>query len=145
MKSENENTVANGSGDPGESKPRAKTLAVFPQFRVENVRTTSEWYRDFLGFEIGEYFLEPPVFVHIRRDYIVFQIGLAHEQAAITRTATGLGCNAYIWTDNIDTLAEDYRSRGVKILEGPVNRQYACREILIEDCNGLRLCFAQRI
>lgn len=122
----------------------AKILGVFPQFRVADVKSTAEWYRDFLGFEIGEYFLDPPVFVHIRRDYTVFQIGLAHESAAITRPAGGLGCNAFVWTDQVDNLAEEFLSKGVRILEGPVDRQYACREILVEDSNGLRLIFAQR-
>ncbi len=137
-----------GSRDihPVDSKAvSAKLIAVFPQFWVNNVRITAEWYRDFLGIEIGEYFLDPPVFVHIRRDYIVFQIGLAHEPASITRTAAGLGCNAYVWTDQVDNLAQEFLSKGVRIVDGPVDRKYACREMIIEDCNRLRFCFAQRI
>ena len=144
MNTSGQNQGALGSSDHKPKARRAKILAVFPQFWVEDVKFTAEWYRDFLGFEIGEYFLDPPVFVHIRRDYIVFQIGRAHEPAAITRPAGGLGCNAYVWTDQVDNLNEEFRAKGVRILEGPVDRQYACREIMVEDCNGLRLIFAQR-
>lgn len=32
----------------------AKLLVAFPQFRVADVAKTTEWYRDSLGFTIGE-------------------------------------------------------------------------------------------
>ncbi len=126
-----------------DEKP-AKLLVAFPQFRVEDVAKTAEWYRNKLAFTIGEYFLDPPVFAHIWRDSVVIQIGLAHNQDAVTRPATGLGCNGYFWTDNINALATELISRNVVLTEGPVDRKYTCREILLHDCNGLRLCFAQR-
>lgn len=124
---------------------KAKLLVVFPQFRVSDVIKTAEWYRDKLGFTIGDYFLDPPVFVHIWRDNVVLQIGLAHNQDAITRQATGLGCNGYFWTDDVNALANELIGRSVILTEGPVDRKYACREIMLHDGNGLTLCFAQRI
>ncbi|MSR79507.1 MAG: hypothetical protein EXS11_02125 [Gemmataceae bacterium] len=123
----------------------AKLLVAFPQFRVAGVAKTTEWYRDRLGFTLGEYFLDPPVFAHIWRDNVVLQIGLAHNLDAITRSATGLGCNGYFWTDNVNALANEFIRRNVIPTEGPVDRKYACREIILDDCNGLKLCFAQRI
>ncbi|RLT20142.1 MAG: hypothetical protein DWI28_01710 [Planctomycetota bacterium] len=85
----------------------------------------------------------------ISKDNVVIQIGLAHNQDAITRPARGLGCNGYFWTDNVKALvnglANESIGRDVMPTEGPVDRKYACREWLLNDCNGLTLCFAQRI
>ena len=145
MNRSNEQPPVTNTPSGGQAPERAKILAVFPQLWVKDVRITAEWYRDFLGFEIGEYFLDPPVFVHVWRNHVVFQIGLAREPEALTRPARGLGCNAYVWTDHVDDLSLEFRSKGVRIVEDPVDRKYACREMMIEDCNGLRFCFAQRI
>jgi catechol 2,3-dioxygenase-like lactoylglutathione lyase family enzyme len=123
---------------------RAKLLVSFPQFRVADVVRTAEYYRDILGFEIGDYFGDPPVFTHISRDYVVIQIGLEQPGGTPTRPPGGIGHNAYIWTDDVDALAAELKERGAEILEGPVERQYHCREIIVRDCNGLILCFAKR-
>lgn len=122
----------------------AKLLVAFPQFRVADVAKSAEYYRDALGFRIGEYAGDPPVFVHVSRDYVVLQLGLAQDAETASRGPGRLGHNAYIWTDDIDLLADEFRARGVDIVEGPVDRVYACRELLVRDCNGLVLCFAKR-
>ena len=124
--------------------PRAKLLVAFPQFRVADVAATAAYYRDVLGFTIGEYAGDPPVFTHVSRDHVVIQIGREQKGGAPTRAPGGIGHNAYIWTDDVEALAVELRQRGAEIVEGPVDRQYACREILVKDCNGLILCFAQR-
>jgi len=123
----------------------AKLLLAFPQFRVEDVVRTAEHYRDVLGFEIDGYFGDPPVFTHVRRDHVVIQIGRSRRRDALSRGAGPEGYNAYIWTDDVDALASELSARGAAIVEGPLNRVYPCRELIVEDCNGLILCFAKRI
>ena len=118
-------------------------LAVHPQFRVSDVVQTAEHYRDVLGFEILDYFGNPPVFVHVKRDGVLIQLGAAPELNEVTRGHGRSGYNAYIWVDDVDDLAREYRSSGAKIVEGPLNRPYLCRELVVEDCNGLTLCFAK--
>lgn len=127
------------------SDQSARLLLVFPQFRVPDVVKTAEYYRDVLGFRIGEYAGNPPVFTHVGRDQVVIQIGNLQDRDAGTRSPGGVAHNAYIWTDNVDALAEELRGRNADIVEGPLDRQYACRELIVRDCNGLVLCFAQRI
>jgi catechol 2,3-dioxygenase-like lactoylglutathione lyase family enzyme len=122
----------------------ARLLMAFPQFRVADVRRTAEYYRDVLGFTIDDYAGDPPVFTHVKRDFVCIQIGLAHPSGGPTRAPGGVGSNVYLWTDGIDALAEELRGRGAEILEGPVDRVYPCRELLVRDVNGLTLCFAQR-
>ena len=107
--------------------------------------TGTSWDSTLASISFGEYFLDPPVFVPIWKDMAVIRIGLDHNQDAITRPATGLGCNRYFWTDNVNALVNECIGRDVMPTEGPVDRKYACREWLLNDCNGLTLCFAQRI
>lgn len=125
--------------------PNARLLAAFPQFRVADVKKSAEYYRDVLGFKIGDYFGDPPVFVHVARDYVVIQIGRTLTAELATRPPGGVGHNAYIWTDDVDALAVELKEKGAEILEGPVDRHYKCRELVVEDCDGLTLCFAKRL
>ncbi len=123
----------------------AKLLLAFPQFRVEDVARAAEHYRDVLGFEIDGYFGDPPVFPHVQRDHVVIQIGRSLHRDSLSRRAGPEGYNATIWTDDVDALARELKARGATIKDGPVNRAYPCRELIVEDCNGLVLCFAKRI
>jgi predicted enzyme related to lactoylglutathione lyase len=123
----------------------ARLLLAFPQFRVEDVVRAAEHYRDLLGFSIDGYFGDPPVFTHVQRDHVVIQIGRSLRRECLSRSAGPEGYNAYIWTDDVDGLARELEARGAAIVEGPRNRVYPCRELIVEDCNGLRLCFAKRI
>ena len=124
---------------------RAQLLVAFPQFRVANVVATAEYYRDVLGFKIDSYFGDPPVFTHVRRDYVVIQIGNIQDKDGATRGPGGVGYNAYIWTDDVDALADELRGQNANIVEGPIDRPYACRELVVKDCNDLVLCFAKRL
>jgi predicted enzyme related to lactoylglutathione lyase len=51
--------------------------------------------------------------------------------------------DAYIEITDLDALVTELRSRGAAIIEGPVDRVYGKRELVIEDCNGLRLAFGE--
>ena len=104
---------------------------------------TAEHYRDRLGFEIEPYFGDPPVFTHVRRGAVFIQLGKCLDPDRATRAPDGVGLNAYIWVDDVDALHREYLERGAEIVEGPVVRSYRCRELVVRDCNGLILCFAQ--
>jgi hypothetical protein len=43
----------------------------------------------------------------------------------------------------IDALAEKLRARDAEILDGPEDRIYGQRELVVMDCNGLILCFGE--
>jgi Glyoxalase/Bleomycin resistance protein/Dioxygenase superfamily len=49
--------------------------------------------------------------------------------------------DAYIWVEDVETLALELRKRGARILEGPVERPYGLRELLLEDLDGFRIAF----
>ena len=118
-------------------------LGVEPQFRVTDLIRTAEYYRDVLGFVLEDYFGNPPVFTQAKRDRALIQLGRADEPDHATKSHGVAGCNAYVWVDDVDRLAMEYRERGAVIVDGPIDRPYSCRELVVRDCNGLVLCFGQ--
>ena len=121
---------------------RLKSIA--PQFVVPDVARAAEHYRDKLGFEILGYFPKPPVFAMVRRDGIEIHFGKSVSgRAAPGSTHRDEGLDAYIWVDDVDALAAELKTRGADILEGPVQRPYGRREIIVRDPNGFRLAFGQ--
>ncbi|MDP9230769.1 MAG: hypothetical protein M3O67_08870 [Bacteroidota bacterium] len=120
----------------------AKFNKVAPQFVVEDVEKTAEYYRDFLGFRILDYFLDPPVFALVERDEVEIHFGKADKEDVKTNTTERkVGYDAYIWTSDIDALFEEFKIKNVNMIEGPVKRQYGSREIVISDCNDFKIAF----
>lgn len=116
-----------------------------PQFTVPDLVRTAEHYRDVLGFEIAGYWWEdPPVFAIVRRDDVEIFFNQA-APGAEPRSGRAPGAyDAYVHTDGLDSLAAELAARGAEILEGPVDREYRMRELVVRDCNGLILAFAER-
>ena len=122
-----------------------------PQFTVPDVVETAEYYRDVLGFEILGYWdgarvsLRPepaPVFGIVRRDSV--QVFFSRARGGEVRTGRAEGaCDAYIQVTAVDALAEELGRRGAAILDGPEDRVYKQREVVVQDCNGLVLIFAE--
>ena len=124
-------------------KPILTGLA--PQFVVPDVVKTAEYYRDKLGFDLLGYFLDPPVFAMVRRNSAEIHFGKADgDQIQINETVRrGLGTDAYIFVTDVSALYEEFRERGVEIVEGPIKRIYNCTEITVKDCNGFQLVFGE--
>ncbi len=51
--------------------------------------------------------------------------------------------DAYVYVSNVDQLAEELRRKKADIVEGPVNRVYDMRELIVRDCNGYVIAFGQ--
>ena len=130
---------------------RIRFDAAIPQLTVPDLVRTAEYYRDILGFQIAGYWdgarvsLDtdaPPVFLVVRRDQVEIFFNLVDQPALCTGRAQG-GYDAYLRVTGIDALAEEFSTRGADILDGPENRVYGQRELVISDCNGLILAFGE--
>jgi len=124
---------------------------VVPQFTVLDLVKTGEYYRDVLGFQITGYWDgervtltpdAPPVFAIVRRDDVQVFFNRADQSDVRTGRAAG-AYDAFFQIIGVDALAAELHSRGADILEGPQTRVYKQREIVVRDCNGLILCFAE--
>ena len=135
------------------SAARPHFSAVVPQFGIRDLVHTAEYYRDFLGFEIASYWdgevvtPEPrntPQFAIVRRDQVQVFFNRAEESNFRTGRTEG-GYDAYFHVTGIEALADELRSHGADIVDGPDERVYGQRELVVRDCNGLLLCFAEAV
>ena len=124
-----------------------------PQFAVPDLVQTAEYYRDVLGFQIAGYWDgervslvpdTPPVFAIVWRDQVQVFFNRADQPVVRTRLAEGAP-DVYLRVIGIDALAEELRTRGADIIDGPEDRVYGQREVVISDCNDLILCFGEAI
>ena len=127
--------------------------AAVPQFTVPDVVHTAEYYRDVLGFEIAGYWDgeragfetdPPPVFGIVRRDQIQVFFSRADAGSIRTDRASG-GYDVYLRVSGLDALVAELRARGADILDGPEDRIYGQREVVVRDCNGLMLAFGEPV
>lgn len=135
---------------------RAVITGVAPMFLVDDVARTAEWYRDRLGFEIGEFFRQhhyhgehppdgmgEPVFVILGRNGQRLMLGKTMSAGEGVRSNTDAkqwSCDAYFWVEGIAALHAQCRSAGAKpgaLEETP----YGLAEFKVRDCDGHALTF----
>ncbi|WP_028209217.1 VOC family protein [Paraburkholderia nodosa] len=116
-------------------------------FLVDDVFATAEFYRDVLGFNFDEFFGVPPSFVMVQRDDVNIMFRQVRPPrtpvARPNRTIMGETFDAYVYVSNVDQLAAELRAKKADIVEGPVDRIYDMRELLVRDCNGYVIAFGQ--
>ena len=126
-------------------------VAATPQFSVPDLVRTTEYYRDVLGFDIAGYWdgervdpvpRNPPLFAIVRRDEV--EVFFKRSEHADVRTGRSEAAyELYFRVKGVDALAEQLRARGADILDGPEDRIYGQRELVVRDCNGVILTFAE--
>ncbi|HVF30403.1 MAG TPA: VOC family protein [Pyrinomonadaceae bacterium] len=121
-----------------------KLKSIAPQFVVTDVVRTAEYYRDQLGFKILGYFADPPVYAMVGRDNVEIHFGKGDPDKMLPneRLRKGLGNDVYIWVTDIQAMFEELLTKDVEIVEGPVKRIYESTEVVVRDCNGYQLVFA---
>lgn len=135
----------------GEVPRTISFVAAVPQFGVPDLVRTAEYYRDVLGFQIAGYWdgervslvaETSPVFAIVWRDQVQVFFNRADQPEVRTVPAEDAP-NLYLRVVGIDSLAEELRASGAAILDGPEDRVYGQRELVVKDCNGLILCFGE--
>jgi len=121
--------------------PSVRFIAVAPRFMVPDVVKAAEYYRDVLGFEIVGFLQDPPVLALVSRDDVEIHFGKGEGPAGTGSPRGREDLDAYIWVGDVDVLAQELKGRGARIVEGPVDRDYGMREIIIQDMHGFRITF----
>jgi len=125
-------------------------LSVVPQFTVPDLVGTVAYYRDVLGFDVVGYWdgtqetatPTDPVFAIVKRGQA--QLFFNRGDGSEIRSGRAEGAyDVYFHVVGVDTLAEELRSRGAEILDGPEDRSYGQREFMVKDCNDLILAFGE--
>lgn len=122
---------------------KAYFKAIVPQFVVADVVRTAEYYRDTLGFEIIDYFLDPPVYAMCRRGSIEVHFGKSDDGNIFTNESIrkGLGSDAYIIVSDIHGLFDELQAAGANIIVPITKRIYGSTEFEILDCDGHKVVF----
>ena len=80
----------------------------------------------------------------MRRDQVRPHFNRADQSEVRTGRAEG-AYDVYFHVMGVDALATELRGRGAGILDGPDDRVYEKRELIVGDCNGLILAFGEDI
>jgi len=125
---------------PMPSKPRG----IAPHFLVEDVARAAEYYRDKLGFEVGPYFQNPPVFVIVQRDGAAIQLArMERGRGGSNRKWKAEAFDAYIWVGAVDQLYNNFRASKATVLQPPLLQEYGMKEMDVVDLDGYVIRFGE--
>jgi uncharacterized glyoxalase superfamily protein PhnB len=82
------------------------------------------------------------VFGIVQRDGIQVFFNRADAGSIRTDRVRG-GYDVYLRVSGLDALVAELRARGADIMDGPEERIYGQRELVVRDCNGLVLAFGE--
>jgi predicted lactoylglutathione lyase len=123
-----------------------KPSGIAPHFLVEDVVRAAEHYRDKLGFEIGPYFQDPPVFVIIQRAGVAIQLSrMQGGRGGSNRKWRNDALDAYIWVANVDQLHHEFMAKHATVLEAPLLKEYGMKEMDVTDLDGYVLRFGEDV
>lgn len=118
----------------------SKMVNLCPVFLSNDVRRTVQFYTEKLGFHSAKHYDKIENFATIYRDEIEFVIIQAQKETVTTNLQRyGIGSDAYIDPANVagvDPLYEEFKSKGVKIVEAPHMTDYGSYEFTLEDIDG---------
>jgi uncharacterized glyoxalase superfamily protein PhnB len=115
-----------------------------PVVATDDVRATVDYYSRVLGFSEHFIFGDPPVYAGIERDGVLLYIARDDKMAATLKNSD-LHPDIFLWVQNVDTVFEEHKRRGAKIIEEIADRPWDARQYVIEDPNGYRLKIAEPI
>jgi DNA-binding CsgD family transcriptional regulator/uncharacterized glyoxalase superfamily protein PhnB len=149
-----------------QTKAPGKVTMGAPMFLVDDVVRMAEWYRDHLGFEIGEYFREhhhehgeaehehshddadngigEAVFVILAKEAARLMLGKTVEPGlgvSSNRTAKALSSDAYYWVDGIREYYQWVRERGTQMWFEYEKQFYGLAEFAVKDPDGRQITF----
>ncbi len=127
------------------SQSAKQLLTISPQFQVQDVVKTAEYYRDKLGFTIDFLYGDPPFHASVSRDGVTI---IFHKPSTGDGRITAeqeKEVKAYVCVKDVDALCEEFKSKGAEVVYGPQSQSYGMRELNIRDCNGYVICFGQEM
>jgi hypothetical protein len=111
-------------------------------FPAADIRKTADYYVSCLGFSAVEYLecKEPHICLYLdNSEIILLQANM--DKITPNRELYGYGYDAYLYTDQQESLEKEFVSRGVKIVRPLGMTDYRNKEFVIEDIDGRWLAF----
>ncbi|MGH6743103.1 MAG: hypothetical protein ACREDY_29430, partial [Bradyrhizobium sp.] len=80
-----------------------------------------------------------------RDDQIIMLRLVQREGAGSNRRYADEALDAYLWTDDVETLHAELRQRGADIAALPQLRVYGMKELEVRDLDGYLICFGEDV
>ncbi len=141
-KSEHTDTSGEGGDPVSEQAVTANISGSSIVLLVADVRKSSDFYKN-LGFKYEEVGGPKVKHVHVSRGNLTFILHPAINKEDVRPSSSvegGLYFDAYAYTDAIDLLVEECRSKGVEIVDGPHFSEH-WSEFTFKDAEGYRITF----
>ena len=105
-------------------------------FVVRDLPRSLQHFRDILGFHEGFTYGSPPWYASVERGGLII-----HLQAGDHTKRQPGHAAVYAFTDNVDALYEELRSKGANVLQAPKDYPYGMRDFSVADPDGNQLTF----
>jgi len=119
---------------------------ISPLLAVRDMKETIEFYKDFLGFQVGMCFPDAnnPEYADLSKDGMVLMFVPAKDHGISPGEKFGIGVYLYMHIDgDIDEYYQELKKKGVKIAVDIKDEPYGVRDFTVEDVNGYKLTFNQ--
>lgn len=122
--------------------PPPMFYSIQPVLVVHDVRATTAFYRDRLGFHIDFLYGDPPTHAAVARGDWATEGAFIQLSAVSSDTEIHPQGWLYIMVhEEIDRLYQSFVAQGIEVENPPQTQPWGMREFQIKDCNGYRLRF----
>ena len=149
-KTAKKSTRSNGKTKSKLAKPRTDAAglalsAASPSLTVNDLQRSLDWYRDVLGFKVGETWKDgagKPVGAELKAGEVSFWIGQDDWKKGRDRKK-GEGFRVFCMTKkSVDDIAKRVASKGGQLDHGPTDQEWGVREIGLTDPDGFKITIA---
>lgn len=122
-----------------------------PTLAVRDMKRTTEFYRDRLGFTLGMVFpdpsdLERAEYADLSRDGMVLMFIPTRNVGIGGDEKLGTGVTFYMELDgNVDDYYAEVKGKGVRIVADIRDEPFGIRDFTVEDADGYQLAFLSRL
>lgn len=119
--------------------------AIAPSFTVNDVEKSLGWYRDVMGFAVGDRWEDNGKLLgaELKAGPVVFMIGQDDWKLGRDRQK-GVGFRLYCKTDqDIDRMAEGIRARGGMLAQEPRDEEWGARAFTVNDPDGFKITISK--
>mgnify|MGYP003575854328 CR=1 FL=1 len=129
---------------PDESRPQL--LRAAPYFLSVDLSNAATHYEQVLGFTREYTGGDPPEFVIVSRDGLPLMLKRMEVGARLVpNEAQGGTWDVFFWVRNLRALHDELRSRGARVVYGPVVQPYGVEEFAVRDLDGYVLGFGEQL
>ena len=114
---------------------RCQFIGIGPVLAVSDVQATVDFYCRQFGFVLDSVMGEPPDHGSVTRGKVGIQFTLCTD----SKVALSYPGYFYLFVENIDVLAAEYRDRGIAFSQALQTQDHGMREFEVVDLNGFRL------